>query len=434
MRPLIRAGWVLGVGGLALSPWAQGRDIDIEYGVGAGLEYSSNIARSQTDGQDDVVGIGNVALSVNKEEGRLRVNSNASLSYQNFKNDTFSDQTLFDLKLDSEGRIVKDRFSWILSDYFTQRPTRSIDPQTPDNQEDTNIFTTGPDLFFVANSRNRFSLGSRYMQFYYQDQEIDNRRYQLLGSWEFIASQTLGFGLSGTAAHVDYDNNDIPDFDIQNAFVRINYLRGRSTIKLDLGTTWIQRDEVENQQGFLGNLDWLYEMNSRSSLQFTAFSRLADSGSNSLTASSTPDFGGNVSGQQSSADTLTTTQAAVTYRHRTGSGYAGRLSLYVTDYNYDNTPQDRREFRSSADVTRSLADRFSATLFGDYLYTDETSTGRKDKTYTLGLRLSYKLGRKLSANLDLQREDRNSNRSENEFDENRVLFSIIYGIGRINPA
>jgi hypothetical protein len=426
-------GAVLVVVGSMLLHAAAARDLEIDYGVGAGLEYSSNIDRSSDDGQNDVVGIGNVALSVDKRAGRVRINSDASMDYERFRN-TFGNRTRFQLSLDSEGEVIRDRASWILQDFFQQAAIDSIDPQTPANRENINTFATGPDLFYFPSPKQRLSLRPRLIDFYYSDQDIDNRRYILLGSWEYLVSSDTSTGLIASAGHVNYDSNDIPNLDIENLALRFTQQRGRSELGVDLGGTWIQRDEVDNQSGFLGNVSWSVQINSRSSFQLAAFRRLGDSSSNTFIANSDPDFGGDLSGQQSSADTLTTTQAAATYSRTTASGYSGDLGISATDYDYEVTPQDRKEYRADAQVGRRLVAGLTGSLFGGYQYTDETSTGRTDKTYTLGLGFSYQLSRKLGANLTFQRQDRNSNESENEYDENLFLFSIIYGIGQIGPV
>lgn len=416
-----------------LVDFVSARELEVDYGVGAGVEYSSNINRDSEDDENDVVGIGNVALSVDKTAGRVRINSDASMRYEKFKN-TFGNRTRFRLGLDSEGEIIKDRASWILQDFFEQAPINALDPQTPANRENINTFATGPDLFYFPSPKQRLSLRPRLIDFYYSDQDIDNRRYIFLGSWEYLVSSDTTTGIIASAGHVNYDNNNIPNLDIENLALSFTQRRGRSELGVDLGATWIQRDEVDNQSGFLGNARWSVQINSRSSFQITAFRRLGDSSSNTFIANSNPDFGGDFSGQQSSADTLTTTQVAASYSRSTVTGYSGDLSLSATDYDYDVTPQDRKEYLVNAQIGRRLIAGLTGSLFGGYNYTDETSTGRKDKTYTLGLGFSYQMSRKLRADLTLRRQDRNSNASENEYDENLFLFSIIYGIGQIDPV
>ncbi len=99
----------------------------------------------------------------------------------------------------------------------------------------------------------------------------------------------------------------------------------------------------------------------------------------------------------------------------------------------------RRTFRAQLeqDITRTILLRLFATMafneFLEQMNDDETDSdgNRKEFFWTTGANLSYQLTRALSFNLEYQRRQRDANRAEDEFVENRVLFRLSAGFSAL---
>ena len=81
------------------------------------------------------------------------------LEYRDYLDDTFDSEVVGNLVGNALVDIVEDRFTWTLEDTFGQSTQNQFAPVTPDNRENVNYLSTGPDftLSFLG-ARNKLVL------------------------------------------------------------------------------------------------------------------------------------------------------------------------------------------------------------------------------------------------------------------------------------
>jgi len=411
--------------------WSQpALALEVEPGVGAGLEYTDNAALTPDNEDSDLIAIGYVGAKIEQDSGPLQLSAATSLSYNHYTEDTYSDKHYFNLGANAGWDMVRDRFEWQLQDYYTQRSVDSLNADTPSNTENTNVFTFGPNLYFPLSQRQRITLRPSYRNFYYEVNDTDNQQYALLASWVYQMYRTLSVGLDGGVTRVEYDDNQFyPPYTSSNLQAVLSGRRVRSEYTLNLGATAIDRHRSDNTEGFTGNLTWQVDLTGRSSVRTYVGSELRDSSVGLLNASTRPEDG-DFSNEQISGDVLRDSTARVTYSRR-DSTLNSSVWGELREFDYKETPQDRDVESVGLDLDYRMSALLSSGVYGSYSRVKETDADRTDKNYLVGGRLSYRLSRKLRSVLDIGYREKDSTLDTQEYSELSALVSLVYGYGEV---
>ena len=157
--------------------------LEIEPGVGAGLLYTDNAKLTADNEDDDLVVVGYAGVRIDKNNGPFRLNAEAELIHLNYTSGSFGNQTYPGLRTTAGWEQIQGRLDWRASNFFTQREADSLEGRTPDNIQNTNVFTFGPDIRFPISGRQMLTVSPQYRNFYYEDEGTDNQQYELPASW-----------------------------------------------------------------------------------------------------------------------------------------------------------------------------------------------------------------------------------------------------------
>ena len=119
-------------------------DLNLDAEIGA--EHSDNVRRVATDEQSDTIGTARVTLTLEEMRPRLEARIAADVQYRHYFDDSYDSEVVGGLSGDVAWSILPERFIWIVQDNYGQIAADRAQPDTPDNREDINYFTTGPDL------------------------------------------------------------------------------------------------------------------------------------------------------------------------------------------------------------------------------------------------------------------------------------------------
>ncbi len=398
-----------------------------DYGTGANLSYSDNITQTSEKEQEEWVGRGIFGVSLEQDSGPFIIDASAFLRYEDFVNDTFSDRLLFSLNNQAEWRIAPERFSWILEDYYTQVSIDPIDPATPDNTQNTNAFSTGPNLVLRLGSLNRLEAGLRYDYIYYEESDADNLRYSAFIRWLLTpaSAREYSFNLSG-------EKVDFMDDDLNENFTREDYSFAfttrypRYSFGAELGGTSIQSDRGDDF-GYLTRGTLTRNLTNLSTIAISAASQLTDTGRNLLQASNSLDQA-NLQTEEVSADIFRQKEISVVF-NTAGDPLHGELSANWIDRDYKNASLDRVIKGVTGNIGYNITSTLVGTIFGKYARTREFATKRVDKDSSVGIGLIYLIRRDLSLEMTTQYHNRNSNLPGGSYREISGLLGIAYGMG-----
>ena len=409
--------------------------LEVEPGVGVGLLYTDNARLSDSNEKNDLVVVGYAGVRVDENSGPLNVSAEAEWIHLNYTRDTFGKQDYPGLRLTAGWEQIRDRLDWQVQNYFTQTLGDSLDGATPDNIENSNVFTFGPNIRFPISGRQMVTVNPEYRNFYYENGD-NNQQYALSAGWFYNMYRTTQVGLDGSVTEVSY-SGDATDYTSYTAHAVLSGSGARSDYSLSLGGTDIDRDESGSTSGFSGNLTWSYKLTGHSSARAYLSSDITDTGNLLLDSQTNPD-NGDFSNVQTSNDTVRNNILRLTYRRDDATlNTVVWGELRDLDYQGGQSDQDDQSDRDvwevGADLNYNVTAALTAGISGRYTRTEETDTDRKDKAYSILGTVNYQLTRKLRTSFDLQYLDQDSDGDfGNEYSAFSSFVRLVYGFARVD--
>ncbi len=397
--------------------------------IGLGVEYTDNSRLTSNNEEDDFIVSGNLGAAIKEDGGPVSVNASTSLTYKNYTDNTFGDKYYFNLSGEAGWEIIKDYVTWEVEDYFSQQLVDSIEGGTPGNLQNVNVFTTGPVITLPLSARHSFNINPRFSKYYFED-SADSRQLSLFGGWQYKWYPQTNVSLNAGVNKIKYDNDeDNPDFTSTNLHAVFSGKQARTTYSLGLGTTRVNRDRFDDQNGFTGNLEILVDLTSRSSFDLYTAEELRDSGAGLLN-SQRNSIRGNFNNEQVTSDVLNNRIIRLAY-NRQGSTLRTRLWGELRNEDYKEALRDRDVTEIGVDLDYQMTALLSAGIAGAYIKKDETDINRNDKDYSVGGNIKYRLSRNLRTDFSINYRQKDSNISTAEFEEMSIFVGLSYGSGRI---
>jgi hypothetical protein len=391
----------------------------------AGGLYTDNLTLSEDDQIEEWVGVGALGFWLKQDSPTLKGNAVAELEYRNYNQDQYGDETLFSMDAVGQGILSKERLSWWLEDYFRQAAIDPFVPPTPDNRQDANFFSTGPEAKWRIGPRHSLIAGGRYNQYYFSKSVLDSLRPSAYAQWLYDFSPRTDISFNIAAMGVDYANQTVNEnYRRADATAEIKYDLVTGDLELEGGLSQIDRDKSENISGHIARLLWEYDMNSFSSVSFFALSQYTDVGQDIYRSAQR---GGAVSllNEQLISDIYRVNNAELTYRRHRGRAALRFLGQW-RDEDYDTASLDRQRQRVFGEFRWGLTRLVTAGIRGWYRKDDYTAIDRKDRDTFFALILDNRLSRSLYLNVELSRRERNSNFAGESFTEDRGFLMLRY--------
>lgn len=401
--------------------------VQFEPGVGFGLEYTDNARLTAEDQLEDLIAAAYVGASVSENEGSLKYDATAAFNKNVYTKDSYEDQRYFNLALNAEWEMVKNRVNWFLRNYFSQRPIISLDSNTPDNLQNTNVFTFGANLIQPISARQNFSLVPMFSQYYYETLITDNKQLSLAATWNYQMSRLTNVGLNLSTRTVDYTEQSIEDTRFTNASITFSGQRQRSTFSLNLGSTDVRRDNGDETGGFAGYFNWLADLSSRSKFTTNASTDLTDTSSASSSGVNIPGDGNDV---QITTDVVRNSLFNLAYI-RDDASLNTRIWVRYNKLTYSDNPLDREIRTLGVNANYPVTQLLSSGAYINFNRTRQIDSGRLDKRYTIGGNLRYNFSRKLHGLFDLKYREKESTAVGQSYDEFSVFVSLAYGFGDV---
>lgn len=407
------------------------------YGLGYTATRSDNITRASANEISETVHSYLAGFSYLENTADLVARVFAQATYYDYQDDTFSDESVYNLNSSLLWTISPQRFTWTVEDTYEEKRISATAVDTPDNRTDVNVFSTGPDVYLRLNPVNTLALGARAGNVSASDTNIDNDRFSASARWLYEANSFSTYSINLQAADVNYDDPaSNVDYSRHDFFVRADYRPSRSQYLLDYGATRISPDLGEELDGTLTMLSWIRQLTYESNVGLSASREFADTGTDILAASTAAglSMGSPVStGTPLSSDVVTgdvyyAKRVNFFYTRRGGSFWVN-LSASTQDLDFETTAQDREEKGGFLELDYFYSGTTSIKLFTEQTRIEYLNFVRRDTDRNSGIRLGYRVSRRIGLELEGRRVDRTSTDPAAEFEENRAFLAIIYSSG-----
>lgn len=403
----------------------------LEYQLSGGGGYSDNIRRVPVNEESEGIASAGLQFSLDQRSSRLTADLVGNFAYNDYLDDTFDDEVIGNFAGQARFAFVPERFEWLLADNFGQVLSDPFLPATPENRENINYLTTGPDLLFAFGSQMQLRLAGRYSMTTYEDSEVDSD--STLGEIELsrALSSASSIGLVGRMQSIEFNERQLnADYDQSEAFVNYSVEGSRTLLTVQAGYTTIERDASGgSDSGPLFRLNMTRRLTAATTAGLYVAREFSSAGS---------DFASTQSGQAIGLDTAPGRQTVEPFtRESAGLNWSFRhnrtdlsLSGSWEDRTYDNQPSlDETLTSGRVEVRREMSPVMSLILDGGYV---RSAFEQGDGDYTEasgGLTFSWRLSSRVSLNATYDHFDRNSDRPTGDYVENRYWLYIGYGRG-----
>lgn len=391
------------------------------------MQHTNNSKKVNTNNESDLIMTTSIGASINSDTGPFQLDANTLLKHKNYTKDTFSDQQYFNLKTTAGWEMLKNRVDWQLKDFFTQQSIDTLGPDTPDNTQDTNVLTFGPNIRYQMTDRHSLTFVPEYRKFSYEIQNIDNRQNALDASWTYKIFRTMNIGLRGGTNKITYEDPLLTNNTFKNMHLTLSATRSNYNYSAAIGSTKVDREGRDSTQSLTGNFNLATNLSGRSNLRTFISKNLTDTNTALLNASINPDTE-DFTNQQISSEASNNRIFRMTYNRRSSTLNS---DVWFEIRKQTSTLALTREIQATGmEFNHSITALLSTGIKLRYNRVQLTGVNRKDNEYNLSSNLNYRFTRRLLGTVDLGFTGKDDSLNIRNFRETSVYISLIYTHGK----
>jgi putative beta-barrel porin BBP2 len=400
------------------------RAADLSGQLGIGAIYSDNIRLTAADTQGDTIGVMSTDFLVHEETRRFVGDVAADLQYLTFEHKVYSNELLGDLTGFGKFAIVPGELDWVLQDNFGQQQLTPGTPPTPQNLENINYVSTGPEFSVPLDAQLHALLSARYSRVSYQLNDANNNRGDASAALVHPLSANSNASVNVSAERVSYDDSvNNPDFTTRLGYLHYDAQGARSKLTADAGYNDVLV-EGERSGGLLVRADATRTLSASSVLELAAGRGISDTSNLLRQMQGTNNVTLGAAALQRSQDPFTSRYARATWRfdrHRTG------FALALSQFRETHTVQadlNRTRTEVNASARRTLAENLVFSLGAGYARDSYVNSITPNDTYVRGTAdLAWRIGRRVEVRFQYSHIDQRSDAIINTYKENRFLLT-----------
>lgn len=255
-----RAWMVIGIAAATVCT-AVRADPVLDYTLGVEVENDSNVNLSRTDPVSQNILTPQMTFGVKEQGSTLTADVAGTLQYRDYLQNAFGDEFRSELSGLVDWSISPERFDWVFEDYLGRQPVNVLESDVPSNQQQTNVFSTGPTLRAHFSDTLRGKLDLRYTNTYADDTtEFNGDRLSAAGQLAHLFSPLSNIAGAVAATQVRYDDSASKIFEYDRYDVYGGYHDETREFKFDLavGYSWLNFLHESDDSGLLlrGTATW----------------------------------------------------------------------------------------------------------------------------------------------------------------------------------
>lgn len=405
--------------------------VRVDYSIDAGYERDDNVTLSSTNPQEQSIFRAGLGFAVEQNSSTVQASINGRLDHRRYE-DIYPDATDRMLSGRLKWMLVPERFALVVEDSYGVQTIDRFEPDAPDNRQQVNVLSLGPDFYFNFGRAVRGQAELRYIDSNAEVTE-DFNSSRVSGALRAIkdldATSALTFNLQ--AMDIDFDN-DLFARDHRRTEAYAGYRRefNRFDMLLEGGYSYLDYDDGQSRSNPLLRAEFGWRPSERSRFGINLANQFSDAASGAL------DSIGEAGGIPPSVITGDTTVTASAYKERefgaeyafTGVRLTASVSAFAQEIDYVDAGEAREESRGlTAAVGYRLQPSLTlrASVGGDRTeYSQPTPRTENTRLYTLGLEKEW--SRHWSTSLGWTRYERTSPTVSAEFEQNLLYLSVTY--------
>lgn len=186
------------------------------YGIGLRVEHENNVELVPGGESEDTLLAPFIDFGISRLGPKLDIDVSGLVEYASYLDNTFDSEFRGNLSADATYRVVDGRLNWVLQNGLTRANVNVLAVQTPDNIQQNNSFSTGPDLLLNPSVVDRIVVGARYNNFLADNDDIsDSDGTTIFAQWSraLSAANSVGLSVQSTSTSFEQDILEQPDYD-----------------------------------------------------------------------------------------------------------------------------------------------------------------------------------------------------------------------------
>ena len=409
--------------------------LDLEYDVGLSVGYDDNLSLTEDNEVSDTIVTPLLRFTAEQDGPRVKVQARGDFRYPMYLDNTFDDRFRGKFAGNVDWSLLPDRLDWVFQDYMSPQQINDLASSSPDNEQQVNLFVTGPTLYarFGAATRGQFDLryGNSYAE---ESDEFNGDRYSAAARvlHEIDATSKISGNLE--AADIKYDSEGAAsDYKRYDAYVGYGRKGPKLSFDLDLGYTQLDREaSPDHDDDPLARVRADWRFSSRSLLRLTARYQFTDATQNLITP--TFDFADRdivylyYPDIVVDPDVYRERMAKLAYEY-TSERTSLRLQPYYRRLRYfDDATLNQDQNRTGAllDIDYRLRPLLTLSFVAGYEDRDYDDIDREDKNTTFNLGLENQFTRHWIGRIDARYLERDSNAPGRSYEDNAYFITVFY--------
>lgn len=205
-----------------------------DYSIGVQLEHNDNVNLSHDDPVSENILTPEFSFGYKEQGSTITANAAGSLAYRDYLGGTYGGEFRGLLSGLVTWTISPDRFDWVTEDYLGRQPVNVLQSNAPSNQQQTNVFSTGPTLRARFGDALRGRLDLRYTNTHADETtSFNSDRFSAAARLAYLLSPLDNISGSLTASRVRYDETASRPFDYDREDAYVGYERTTRQFKID---------------------------------------------------------------------------------------------------------------------------------------------------------------------------------------------------------
>jgi hypothetical protein len=240
------------------------------YEISGGLSYSDNVGQTATDKVWEVGLETGIKGEIDYQHRRVKTKLGSDLQFRTHGKLGFNDELLGGLAGSLDYNLVNERLRWVVEENFGQSLINSQNQGTPDNKQNVNYFSTGPELSFPFGPRTQIVASGRWSDVAYMKSDEDTRHLEgTVGIQRQLGLHTQ-ISVNGKTEHISFKSFPSSlDYDVNSAYLGWAAVGAKTTLSLNAGYTQL-KEQANTTAGALYGLQLKRTLSSRSEFQFNA--------------------------------------------------------------------------------------------------------------------------------------------------------------------
>jgi hypothetical protein len=250
------------------------------FGVAVGVGETSNVTFAPSDPQSQTISTAELDFGLRRMGPALDLDATGDVEYLDYLQNAYGGQFLGRFDGLAALSLWSDRLKWIVQEDFGQTPLDGFTPVTPDNIENVNVLTTGPDLTLRPATDTFVRFGARYALSDYETSPFDDYRLTGIAGIGQQLSAGSSVSLNADVQEVRFNNTVVnTDFDRQRLYAGYDVQGARTELAVYAGVARV--DELEQWTSTpIAQLELTRRLSAMATVKLTAgreYTDLADS-------------------------------------------------------------------------------------------------------------------------------------------------------------